>query len=187
GRLMQALPREGAMAALFAGEAAVAGALRGREADVALAAVKGPQHTLRSGRAAAVAAVLAELQARGVRGQALKVSHAFHSPLLDPMLEPLERLAEKVTWARPRIGVVSNLTGGFVHDGELASGSYWGRDAREPGRFADGVRAPLALGGAVALRGGCAGARRGAEHGLPRDRSGADLAGDGGSLSVRWI
>jgi acyl transferase domain-containing protein len=149
GRLMQGLPRDGAMAAVFAGEAVVAAALRGRESDLAIAAVNGPEHTVISGRAEAVAAVTGELQARGVRGQRLNVSHAFHSPLLAPILEPLERLAGRVSWARPRIGVVSNLTGVFATDGDLASGAYWRRHAREPVRFADGVRALAGAGGTL--------------------------------------
>jgi acyl transferase domain-containing protein/acyl carrier protein len=149
GRLMQALPREGAMVAFFAGEAVVGAALRGREADLAIAAVNGPEHTVVSGRADAVAAVTSELQARGVRSQRLNVSHAFHSPLLQPVLEPLERLAGRVSWARPRIGVVSNLTGAFATDGELASGAYWRRHAREPVRFADGVRTLAGAGSTV--------------------------------------
>ncbi len=149
GRLMQALPREGAMAALFAGEDVVAAALRGRETEVAVAAVNGPEHTVVSGRAAAVDAVLAELQARGVRGQRLTVSHAFHSPLLDPVLGPLERLAAGMVWTPPRIGVVSNLTGAFARNGELMSGAYWRRHAREPVRFADGVRALAGAGSTV--------------------------------------
>ena len=87
-----------------------------------------------------------------------------------PMLEPLERLAETVAWARPRIGVVSNLTGDFARDGELASG-----DVLAPSRARAGP-----------LRRRRARARRRRAHGVPRDRPGADVARHGGSLSVRW-
>src|SRR5262249_30531793 len=97
GRLMQALPRDGAMAAASADAAAVAAAIeRRQEADLAIAAVNGPQHIVVSGARAAVHDVMAEFKRAGTRCQTLTVSHAFHSPLMRPAVDAFSRVAAAV-------------------------------------------------------------------------------------------
>jgi acyl transferase domain-containing protein/NADPH:quinone reductase-like Zn-dependent oxidoreductase/NAD(P)-dependent dehydrogenase (short-subunit alcohol dehydrogenase family) len=138
GRLMSTLPRDGGMAAVFADEARVRAALAGRDRDVSIAAVNGPQSTVISGRTAVIDALVQQFAAEGVDAQRLNVSHAFHSPLMDPILDRFEAVAASVKFSSPRIGVVSNLTGRLAGD-ELCSPAYWRTHLREAVRFADSI------------------------------------------------
>ncbi|WP_395823741.1 amino acid adenylation domain-containing protein [Archangium minus] len=137
-RLMQSLPRDGEMAAVFAEEARVVEALRPHARQVSIAAINGPTEVVISGARAAVRAVVERLRAEGVECRSLQVSHAFHSPLLEPMLGGLERAATGVSFRAPRIELISNLTGRPVTS---LSAEYLRRHAREPVRFLDGLRA----------------------------------------------
>ncbi len=135
-RLMQAMPR-GAMAAVHAPEERVAEALAPHAERVSIAAVNGPQHVVIAGDADAVDAVLAACG--GAASKRLAVSHAFHSPLMEPLLPGLGRLAARFPAQAPAIELISNLTGRAA-SAELADPSYWARQARERVRFLDGVR-----------------------------------------------
>ncbi|WP_413105775.1 type I polyketide synthase [Streptomyces sp. Inha503] len=140
GRLMQGLPPGGVMVSVQAAEADVLPLLVGREAEVSVAAVNGPRSTVISGAEAAVLEVAGLLEAGGVKTKRLRVSHAFHSPLMEPMLAEFRRVAEGLSYAPPRIPVVSNVTG-LVADAEaLCSAEYWVRHVGETVRFADGVK-----------------------------------------------
>ncbi|MBB5930926.1 type I polyketide synthase [Streptomyces echinatus] len=134
GRLMQALPEGGAMIAVHAGEDEVVPLL----ADgVGIAAVNGPSSVVVSGPAGPARA----LAARFERTRELAVSHAFHSALMEPMLEEFREIAASVTYGTPRIPLVSTLTGAPAGPGELSTPGYWVRHAREAVRFADAVTA----------------------------------------------
>jgi acyl transferase domain-containing protein/acyl carrier protein len=150
GRLMQALPAGGAMAAIFAAESRVRQALRDR-ADVAIAALNAPDSVVISGPEASVAAVLAQLQPAGVRCERLVVSHAFHSALMDPILDEFERIAGRIAFTPPRIGIVSNLTGCVGDPRVMSTPAYWRRHLRESVRFTDGMSALHAEGARVFL------------------------------------
>ena len=145
GQLMQTLQDDGAMAAVHAGEDLVAAAIAPYVAELAIAAVNGPSNVVISGRKAALQAATAELERQGLEVTPLRVSHAFHSPLMDPMLDALEDAAAGVPYAPPRVPLVSNLSGQPVSDGELGAG-YWRRHARQPVRFAAGLASLEALG-----------------------------------------
>jgi acyl transferase domain-containing protein len=149
GRLMQALPPGGAMAAVFADEARVATYVSNRGDRVAIAAVNGPEETVLSGDADALAEVLARCDADGLKSKPLEVSHAFHSPRLDPMLDALEQRAAVLPHAAPRIALVSNLTGNPFAAGTGPDARYWRRHAREPVRFAACIEALKASGTTV--------------------------------------
>ena len=136
GRLMQDLPADGAMAAVFASESRVSALLAGLEDRVAIAAINGPNEIVISGDAAALNEALASLLADGIASRSLDVSHAFHSPQLDPMLDALERRADNIAHALPRIPLLSNLTGAPFPVDTSPNGGYWRRHAREPVRFA---------------------------------------------------
>ena len=138
GRLMQALPAGGAMAAVFASEGKVADAVRGSN-GLAVAAVNGPDNVVISGAAAELDVLIARLAGDGIEARRLAVSHAFHSPLMDPILDEFTAAVARCDRAAPRIGLVSNLTGRLASAQELASPAYWRRHLREPVRFAAGL------------------------------------------------
>ncbi|MEJ2856221.1 MULTISPECIES: SDR family NAD(P)-dependent oxidoreductase [unclassified Saccharothrix] len=127
GRLMQALPTGGAMVAVQATEAEVTPLLTD---GVAIAAINGPSSLVVSGDEAATLAVAAELASQGRKTKRLTVSHAFHSPLMEPMLADFRAVAETITYREPTLGILSDTT-----DSE-----YWVRQVREPVRFAEAVQ-----------------------------------------------
>ncbi|MET9819923.1 type I polyketide synthase [Streptomyces sp. NPDC006355] len=145
GRLMEALPGGGAMLAVQAPEAEVAGILAGRAHEVGLAAVNGPHAVVLSGAAALLEVIAAELTERGIRHRRLSVSHAFHSPLVEPMLAEFAEVTAELDFQPPVTGLVSTLTGRVVTD-EVCEPGYWVRHVREAVRFADGVRTLTAAG-----------------------------------------
>ena len=141
GRLIQALPREGEMAAIFAGEERVALAVAPYANDVSIAAINGPENVVITGVRKSVRKILENLASEGVKAVQLKLSHAFHSPLIESMLIPFEEIASEVKYSAPRIGLISNVTGRSVEKNEVCEASYWRRHVREPIRFASGMKA----------------------------------------------
>ncbi|WP_443056159.1 SDR family NAD(P)-dependent oxidoreductase, partial [Streptomyces sp. IBSBF 3136] len=138
GRLMQELPRTGAMVAVAAPADEVTALLR-EVPDVDIAAVNGPEAVVISGDETATLQTAAALAARGHRTKRLRVSHAFHSALMDPMLAEFRRIAQVMTYAEPTVPVVSNVTGGLLAADRLRSPEYWVEHVRRPVRFADGI------------------------------------------------
>jgi myxalamid-type polyketide synthase MxaB len=134
GRLMQQLPSGGRMVAVFAPEAQVAVAVA-RVAAVAIAAVNAPNNIVISGAGDAVAAVVAQLAAHGVQYKDLDVSHAFHSPLMDPILDTFEQAVAAVSRRAPSIGLISNLTGELLTPADAIDPARWRRQLRESVRF----------------------------------------------------
>lgn len=137
-RLMQALSESGQMVAVQTREDRAAAAIAAYASDVSLAAINGPNSVVISGAARAVAEVAASLDAKGIPTQSLRVSHAFHSPLMEPMLADFERVTKAVSFASPNKEIVSNVTGRLSR-AEIATPEYWVRHVREPVRFADGM------------------------------------------------
>jgi len=139
-RLMQALPPGGKMAAVFATEVRVAEAIAPYTETVAIAAFNSPQNVVISGAGHAVQAILQQLETDGIQSRPLSVSHAFHSPLMEPMLTAFEQQAKEVVYAEPRIDLISNVTGQLVRKAEVGQASYWCRHLREAVRFAKGMQ-----------------------------------------------
>ncbi|MFG2578126.1 type I polyketide synthase [Streptomyces malaysiensis] len=143
GRLMQELPAGGAMVAVQAAEDEVAPLLT---EGVSIAALNGPTSVVIAGDEDAALEIASGFEAQGRKTKRLTVSHAFHSPLMDPMLEAFRKVAESLTYQAPTIPVVSNLTGGIAPAAEIATAGFWVRHVREGVRFLDGVRAMEAEG-----------------------------------------
>jgi myxalamid-type polyketide synthase MxaB len=140
GRLMGDLPANGAMAAVFADEAIVKNALARYEEQVDVAAVNGPANVVVSGEKTAISSILAALEDQGVSSRSLAVSHAFHSPLMDPMLDEFEQVAATVTYHKPRLPIISNVTGQPANGQKIATPDYWRRHVRAAVRFHDAVQ-----------------------------------------------
>jgi myxalamid-type polyketide synthase MxaB len=140
-RLMQALPRNGAMATVFASGEQVR-ALMPSDAQalqIAIAALNGPRLTVISGRQDSIEAMTTAFQAEGIKSRAITVSHAFHSPLMATVVDRFHDIASEVPFSAPRMGFVSNLTGAFATD-EVTRPEYWCRHILEPVRFSDGMK-----------------------------------------------
>ncbi|KIF73257.1 polyketide synthase, partial [Streptomyces sp. 150FB] len=140
-RLMQAMPENGAMVSLTVSEKEVLPLIAGREHEVTVAAVNGPAATVIAGDESAVLEIADRIAAAGHKTKRLRVSHAFHSPHMDGMLEEFRAVAAGLEFHPPRIPVVSNVTGEPAGADDLCSADYWVRHVRRPVRFLDGVRA----------------------------------------------
>jgi malonyl CoA-acyl carrier protein transacylase len=134
GRLMQALPAGGAMAAIQATEDEILPLVSG---TVGIAAINSPQSVVVSGVEADVEAIVADFTARGRKTTRLRVSHAFHSPLMDPALAEFRQVAESIAYNKPQIPVVCGVHGQESDD--WGTPAYWTRHLREAVRFADTV------------------------------------------------
>ncbi|TXS49028.1 acyltransferase domain-containing protein, partial [Streptomyces sp. uw30] len=143
GRLMQALPEGGAMVAVAASEDAVRPLLGD---DVALAAVNGPDSVVLSGAEDAVLGAAERLRNAGHRTHRLAVSHAFHSPLMTPVLDEFRAVVAGLTFNDPRLPVVSTVTGRTATGRELRDPEHWTRHTVDTVRFADALRSLAAQG-----------------------------------------
>src|SRR5436190_7916771 len=115
------------MVAVFTDEERVTQAVIQHIEQVSIAAINGPDNIVISGARERIRQITAELEAQGVRTKPLAVSHAFHSPLMEPMLSAFERKAAHVRYSPPQVGLISNLNGSLVQGPELGNAGYWVR------------------------------------------------------------
>jgi len=139
-RLMQALPSGGAMISIAAPEADVAVAVGPFARTVSVAAINSPSSTVLAGVEVDVQSIADRFSARGVQTKRLSVSHAFHSPLMEPMLAAFLDVAQTLTYRKTTIPLVSNISGQLAGD-EVMTPNYWVGHVRSAVRFADGARA----------------------------------------------
>ncbi|KOX19876.1 hypothetical protein ADL06_28475, partial [Streptomyces sp. NRRL F-6491] len=151
GRLMDALPEGGGMLALGAAEEIATALLAHTAGTVAIAAVNGPASVVLSGETAALDEIAARAAERGLRHRRLDVSHAFHSPLMDPMADEFRRTLSGFAFRPARIPFVSTVTGDLV---TTTDADHWVEHARRPVRFDAAVRRLTALGATVLLEAG---------------------------------
>ncbi|MGW4775013.1 SDR family NAD(P)-dependent oxidoreductase, partial [Nocardia sp. NPDC004278] len=148
GRLMQALPAGGAMVAVGASETDVRALLAAGDVSasgVSIAAVNGPSSVVLSGVENDVVAVAEACAERGWRTHRLRVSHAFHSALMEPMLAEFASAIEGLAFGRPSLPLVSTVTGVRVEH-EMSDPSYWVGQVRDTVRFAEAVTAMAGMG-----------------------------------------
>jgi acyl transferase domain-containing protein len=146
GRLMQELPRRGSMLAVLAQLSDWEDLLVPFQQEISIAAINGPQHIVISGDEAAIQTVNQQLHAKDIATRSLHVSHAFHSPLLEPQLDTFEHYAQTIPFQSARIPLVSNLTGADIPAGSTVDAHYWRRQARETVQFSASIQALLEKG-----------------------------------------
>jgi acyl transferase domain-containing protein len=138
-RLMQALPPTGEMVTLFGPEVRIRDAVNRHAGAISIAALNGPDIVLVSGERAAVRSIVAELAREGIKARPLTASHAFHSALMDPMLDTFESIARGVSYSPPSIPLLSNVTADVATPDLVCDPVYWRRHVRETVRFAEAV------------------------------------------------
>ena len=139
GKLMGQLPAGGAMIAIEAPEEEVAEAIAAKEAELSIAAVNGPTSIVISGRREAAEEVQERFEAQGKKTKRLAVSHAFHSPLMEPMLAEFAEVAKSLAYEEPKIAILSNLSGEVLTKEQATDPAYWVSHARGAVRFKDTV------------------------------------------------
>lgn len=140
-RLMQSLPDDGMMAAVFAPEDRVRSAVAPHSAMVAISGVNSPENTVISGETKTVKHILSQLEKEGIHAHPLQVSRAFHSPLMDPILNPFKKFADQIQMHAPNIPISSNLTGQLISTDHTIDSEYWKRHLRETVKFTSGIQA----------------------------------------------
>jgi thioester reductase-like protein len=148
GRLMQKLPLNGRMAAVFADAATVENAIQSYAATVSIGAYNGPQMTVISGLDTDIQRLIDDFVAQGITAQDLRVSHAFHSPLMQPILDEFAAVAHKIQYYTPRIPIISNVSGTAAKE---LNTDYWVQHIRQPVRFQQGMQALYDAGSRVFL------------------------------------
>ncbi|HBI84021.1 MAG TPA: hypothetical protein DDY24_09890 [Alcaligenaceae bacterium] len=138
--LMQSLEQTGEMWAVSAPVAAVRSLLTtgNLTKEISIAADNGPESVVVSGESSAISTLIKQLTAQGIRTQKLNTSHAFHSSLMEPMLDDFERVAQTITYRLPNIKLVSNLTGTVASD-EITMPQYWRQHIRQSVKFRSGI------------------------------------------------
>ncbi|MBA2679607.1 MAG: acyltransferase domain-containing protein, partial [Ktedonobacteraceae bacterium] len=140
GRLMQELPERGSMLVAFAEPTRLASILEAHQGQVAVAVINGPNNTVLSGNHAALQSIVQQLEAEGIETHSMTVSHAFHSPLMEPMLESFGQIAQEIQFHPLQIPLVCNLNGQVLSVGETMDASYWRQQTRGTVQFAVGMQ-----------------------------------------------
>ena len=144
GKLMQALPQEGKMVSLQTTKQAVLPLLEGVEDAVSIASENSPYQTVISGETQYVDTVVAQLDGAGIKSKALQTSHAFHSPLMEPMLADFKKVAQSITYKKPKYTIISNVTGQVAND-EIMTAEYWCKHIRSAVLFKDSIETAAKL------------------------------------------
>ncbi|ACK70306.1 Beta-ketoacyl synthase [Gloeothece citriformis PCC 7424] len=139
GKLMQALPQNGQMVAVLSDEVTVKKAINSHHQKVVIAAINGEKSLVISGEHQAVIEVTEVLKNQGIKTKPLTVSHAFHSPLMQPMLTEFERVAQEIEYSLPLIPIVSNVTGNIAGE-EMATPHYWVNHVVDTVQFASSMK-----------------------------------------------
>jgi pimaricinolide synthase PimS1 len=148
---MGELPEGGAMLAVEASEEEALGWVEGNGEGLSLAAINGPSSVVLSGERQAIEAAEAHWQGQGQKTKRLAVSHAFHSTLVEPMLEPFAEVARSLSYAEPRIPIASGLSGELLSAQQASDPAYWAAQVRQPVRFGDALAALAAEGAGAFL------------------------------------
>ncbi|MEM8778242.1 MAG: beta-ketoacyl synthase N-terminal-like domain-containing protein [Cyanobacteria bacterium P01_G01_bin.49] len=138
GRLIQGLPQDGAMLAVLADETRVQSVIESYGQQVVIAAYNGPQSIVISGLSESITEAQKRFETQGIKTKLLEVSHAFHSPAMEPMIEEFRQIAEEVTYHQPQISIISNVTG-QIASSDISTPGYWCRHVLQPVRFAKGM------------------------------------------------
>jgi acyl transferase domain-containing protein len=146
GQLIQGLPPNGMMAAVFTDEIRLVNAIASYSKRISIAAVNGLGQTIISGERSAVMELLEQLRSEGIDALPLKGNHAFHSSLMEPILDSFVSAAQPVKFAAPNLPMISNLTGQVLKQGYIPAGDYWRRRIIEPVQFGIGIRTLLQQG-----------------------------------------
>ncbi|MCF2150415.1 Polyketide synthase [Desmonostoc muscorum LEGE 12446] len=139
GQLMQQLPDGGEMVSLIASEEQVRQILAPFGNTVSIAAINSSESVVISGVSEDITTLCQKLEAQGVKTKRLQVSHAFHSPLMIPMLQEFEQVANHVTYNQPQIPLISNVTGQLA-DENIATGQYWVNHVLQTVQFATSMQ-----------------------------------------------
>lgn len=137
GRLMQQLPTGGGMVSLMASVEQVKTAIADQP-DVTIAAINGPQSTVISGPITVLQTMVEQFARNGIKGKFLSVSHAFHSPLMEPMLAEFEQVAQQISYSQSKLKLISNVTGQVATEA-VATPEYWCDHILAPVNFAAGM------------------------------------------------
>ncbi|KAA3647729.1 MAG: amino acid adenylation domain-containing protein [Chloroflexi bacterium] len=148
GRLMSSLPAGGAMAAVFASPEKIGPHLTG---NVSIATLNSPENTVVAGDKESVSETIQALETEGIKSKALVVSHAFHSSLMDPILDEFEQFAQQFNFNKPSIPLVSNLSGQVMEENFIPDAGYWREHVREAVNFRGGIEAADNFGADVYL------------------------------------
>ncbi|AFZ34701.1 6-deoxyerythronolide-B synthase, 8-amino-7-oxononanoate synthase [Stanieria cyanosphaera PCC 7437] len=150
GKLMQSLPQNGTMASVLASEAKVIKAIQDYQNEIAIAAINGYQSIVISGKSNAIAKIINQLEAEGIKTKPLNVSHAFHSPLMQPMLVEFEQVAREIKYSNPQINLISNVTGKLITEA-ITTPEYWCQHILQPVRFVNSIETLFNFGCEIAI------------------------------------
>ncbi len=140
GRLMQSLPKTGAMAAVFSDFETVNGLIKDFEQEISIAAVNGPNNIVISGKTETIDKVIDIFNSKNIISKKLVVSHAFHSPLMEPILDEFEQIIKEINFEKSKIPIVSNLNGKIISGEGIFSARYWKDHIRNAVLFEPGMQ-----------------------------------------------
>ncbi|MFZ5519564.1 MAG: beta-ketoacyl synthase N-terminal-like domain-containing protein [Candidatus Zhuqueibacterota bacterium] len=146
GKLMQALPKDGGMAAIFTRLDKVKAMLSPYSGKVSIAGINGPDHIVISGQRDAVNTVVKLFEGEGINARILQVSHAFHSPLMDSILDEFEKAAGDMQYGVPKIPLISNTAGKIIGPWDMPDATHWRNHIREAVDFLAGIEKMVAEG-----------------------------------------
>lgn len=143
--LMQTLPQGGGMLAVRSDEQTVTNFIKLNHSAVNIAAINGPKQVVLSGKKEHLNQIRDYFTKEGINSMMLDVSHAFHSGLMNPILDAFSEEAETINYRQPSIGLISNLTGDIVNTPGIINAAYWTKHVRSPVRFYAGMKKLLSL------------------------------------------